>query len=1152
MGQDEIAANGRPDALRVLVVLTDGASNVEADGSVCFDDINPTMPTACTEDAIEQAAVAKAAGSVVFTIGLNLDALDETFPGQGQVARDTMLAMATDQGKFFEAVDGSVLAGIFEEVGQQIIGVAGTDVTIVEVLPDNLTYIDGSAIPEPTTVNGQTLTWNVGIVSVGATSCVTLAATVENPTANMLVDVFPDSRVDFTDFNEEPGSIPFPETRETVESCIATIGDYVWYDINEDGQQGDPADEPGVPGVTVNILDESGMQINTTTTDDNGFYEFMVPPGNYIIEFVLPDGTTFTTPGEGDPATDSNADESTGRSETVTLGNQEVNDTIDAGIVPQPSGISITLSSADCVCAGETVELTVTVENTGDEDLVNVQVTGTTFPACSMTIGNLAAGESAAYTCSVTATADTTHMASVAGEDTFGRPVSATGAGTIDVDTAAPVVTSCAPDVTIECGEQIPAPDVDSVVAEDDCSEVTVTAGDDVDSGTTCPQVITRTYIVADACGNTTTCEQTITVEDTTPPTIDCPLVGPRQVGFAVTDEGLCIFTVPDVTGDSTVSDDCSDAAAVQVTQSPAEGSLATGSVSIVLTALDECGNAAECETMVSCEELTCTPNGRVFHDANDNGEVDAEDIPYANRTVTLFRVVGQTTEEVETAVTGPDGAFTFGATSAGQYRVQVLPPIVEPGVVDSPTLPNPSATFDYDPFDTSCFEVLIATVPDDCDFCGVVWYDGNNNGLLRTDAEEDLTKVGINGVTVYLRDEATMEIVQTSVTQADSCSDDVQNGEVVDGVYRFTEIPQGNYIVEVDTNTVPAMLFELFDRELNPDETARGIDDTTPLAYSLVCEGVEPSAPGDRPDGENRDFGFVQEVTPIELGDFDAVHMPGGVLVTWETLLELENLGFNVYRSDSEDGERTQVNAQLIPGQGTGHGDVYELFDATAGAGVTYYYWLEDIDWGFKATVHGPAVAAGEDDGEAPLAAFAADEAGIYRITAEDLLTVGLESLGADVMKIQINGTEVPAYVTTAQGPLGEDDFIMVVAEADDVIEIVVGEDPARMEELDATPAAGQVWYGSATEGGTAEILTSSEYGRYVAIGFTEEPILVLDVTDASAPNVLYGYAVLDVNGELAAYFGSPNGAGARIVVVDDRGLRDAEPILGLNRETQ
>jgi hypothetical protein len=50
------------------------------------------------------------------------------------------------------------------------------------------------------------------------------------------------------------------------------IGDYVWFDTNQDGVQ-DP-EESGIEGVIVELLDDTGNVIFTTTTNENGYYYF--------------------------------------------------------------------------------------------------------------------------------------------------------------------------------------------------------------------------------------------------------------------------------------------------------------------------------------------------------------------------------------------------------------------------------------------------------------------------------------------------------------------------------------------------------------------------------------------------------------------------------------------------------------------------------------------------------------------------------------------------------------------------------------------------------------------------------------------------------------------------------------------------------------
>ncbi|WP_187396393.1 SdrD B-like domain-containing protein, partial [Staphylococcus aureus] len=50
------------------------------------------------------------------------------------------------------------------------------------------------------------------------------------------------------------------------------LGDYVWEDTNKDGKQ--DADEKGIKGVYVILKDSNGKELDRTTTDENGKYQF--------------------------------------------------------------------------------------------------------------------------------------------------------------------------------------------------------------------------------------------------------------------------------------------------------------------------------------------------------------------------------------------------------------------------------------------------------------------------------------------------------------------------------------------------------------------------------------------------------------------------------------------------------------------------------------------------------------------------------------------------------------------------------------------------------------------------------------------------------------------------------------------------------------
>ena len=99
-----------------------------------------------------------------------------------------------------------------------------------------------------------------------------------------------------------------------------------------------------------------------------------------------------------------------------------------------------------------------------------------------------------------------------------------------------------------------------------------------------------------------------------------------------------------------------------------------------------------------------------------------------------------------------------------------------------------------------------------------------------------------------------------------------------------------------------------------------------------------------------------ICECTVIELNSFTAVAGNKNVTLTWETAAEPDNIGFNIYRADSKDGEYVKINSAIIPAQGSAfQGVKYTYTDSTAKNRKTYYYKLEDIDIMGTSTVHGP-----------------------------------------------------------------------------------------------------------------------------------------------------------------------------------------------------
>lgn len=111
-------------------------------------------------------------------------------------------------------------------------------------------------------------------------------------------------------------------TNNTAVLCLTatvTLGQRVWEDLNGNGQQ--DAEEPGLIGVTVQLLSDTGALLQTTSSTVNGAYAFTgLVPGTYRVHVLLPFGYQFTAPNQGTNDTvDSDVDPATGRTAAIVL-----------------------------------------------------------------------------------------------------------------------------------------------------------------------------------------------------------------------------------------------------------------------------------------------------------------------------------------------------------------------------------------------------------------------------------------------------------------------------------------------------------------------------------------------------------------------------------------------------------------------------------------------------------------------------------------------------------------------------------------------------------------------------------------------------------------------------------------------------------------
>lgn len=113
--------------------------------------------------------------------------------------------------------------------------------------------------------------------------------------------------------------------------------------------------------------------------------------------------------------------------------------------------------------------------------------------------------------------------------------------------------------------------------------------------------------------------------------------------------------------------------------------------------------------------------------------------------------------------------------------------------------------------------------------------------------------------------------------------------------------------------------------------------------------------------------FGSTSPWTRVTLADMDnpllvdlawftatPAFPPLGVVARWQTLSEIDNAGFYVWRAETPEGPWAVINPDIIPGRGNETtGALYAIFDDAVEPGLTYYYKLEDVDTSGHSTFY-------------------------------------------------------------------------------------------------------------------------------------------------------------------------------------------------------
>ncbi len=718
--------------------------------------------------------------------------------------------------------------------------------------------------------------------------------------------------------------------RQTATGTVA-VGDRVWYDDDRDGVQ--DTGERGVPGVDVTLRAAgagtcaTAPVLATDTTDASGLYLFDgLTAGSYFVCFDiadLPAGYVVTGRNQGsDDGADSDADEVTGQTaNTGALAAGEVDRSLDMGIyapgheLPIPS-VTVYLFAAATTCdPNGSGAIAVTVSDANGHYVFT----------------NLPPGDYYVYI-----------------------PASSFGSGGV----LEYMVTSTGND---------PAPDPDSNADNDDNgSAATGACAGGVSSGVVTLGVTQEPTNDGSDDPNTPDVSHNLTV--------DLGFFEPLAVGnlawYDLDGDGYrdsgepaiqnaTIQLYGDVDGDGACEPGGDDGSALATDTTDANGSyeflsLSPGSYCVHVPA-GQFGSGQALAFDYSTATTEADPDSNV--EDNDNG-LDGSNTPATTGVSSgVFTLLVRTEPSDDTAADQPAG-----------YRDSSANTTVDLGFVgfDLGDLPDHTCSPIPDYADTT-FDGSPLSASGDNGARHLIWPAGASGRILLG---------------------AAVDVESNGQESCNAVGDDLGNGDDEDGVTQTGTWVRGlnggsvDVIVTGGSGYLNAWIDwdgdgsltdsgdQIFaDEPVSAGSNALSFDIPNDAASNATLfarfrlddqSGGSASPTGWASNGEDEDYRWDPMPTAVELVYFTATAGDSSILLAWETVSEIETIGFNLYRADSPDGTRIQLNDALIPGQAPGSpvGATYQFPDTTVEPKRFYYYWLEDVDIHGQTGLYGPVNA--------------------------------------------------------------------------------------------------------------------------------------------------------------------------------------------------
>ncbi len=217
---------------------------------------------------------------------------------------------------------------------------------------------------------------------------------------------------------------------------------------------------------------------------------------------------------------------------------------------------------------------------------------------------------------------------------------------------------------------------------------------------------------------------------------------------------------------------------------------------------------------------------------------------------------------------------------------------------------------------------------------------------------DESVVLSSLARLTGAIDDSGNPLVFSTSVSLSDLST------SIVDAISTIVTLPVD---ISLKTSTLPLGLS--FD--FTPPIVTTALGETASFMVKLTGDGTSISGPFNINFLDINSFSVLGKIpstiscddpTVVTLVSLTATSTLRAAHIKWETATEIDNIGFNVWRSEGATGRYTKINNSILVSQGDAfRGANYSYHDTNVVPGRTYRYQLEDVEIDGTSALHGP-----------------------------------------------------------------------------------------------------------------------------------------------------------------------------------------------------